>query len=97
MLERIKLVLGIDDNSYDTLLEVYIEDCKDIFQSYTHRTYDTKYDSIIRKMVIELYNKRTTEGMASISSNGISESYLSNFSDYIIKQLNQHVKVYVGD
>ena len=35
--------------------------------------------------------------MASISSNGISESYLSNFSDYIIKQLNQHMKVYVGD
>ena len=38
MLDKIKLVLGINDNSYDTLLELYIEDCIDIFQSYTHRT-----------------------------------------------------------
>lgn len=91
MIDKIKILLGIADTTKDSLLNVLLDNAKDFATDYCNLDdYDTKFDSIIMKMVLESYNKLGAEGTSSKNYSGISESYTDDYSPAIYKQLNKH-------
>ena len=73
MLEKIKLLLGLTDESRDEILTVLIALCKDEAVDFCNLPeYTNKLDSAVIQMVIERYNKTGTEGCTSVSYNGVN-------------------------
>ena len=96
MLEKIKLLLGIsdEDNSKDDLLELLISNAKDYAVSFCgYDEYNSQFDIIVMKMVVEDYNRLGSEGISSKSFNGISESYVEDYSAGILNSLRRWKKV----
>lgn len=93
MLEKIKILLGIseDDESRDELLSLLISIAKDDAIDFCHLAeYAAELDTVVIRMVIELYNKRGTEGMSQTSFAGVSEHYESDYSEAVVRQLVRH-------
>lgn len=96
MLEKIKLLLGLaeDDESRDDLINTLISLCKDQAIDFCNLDeYISKLDSAVISMVIERYNKIGTEGASSVSTNGINESYIEDYSRPIKEKLIKNRKV----
>ena len=94
MLDKIKILLGLTNDSKDELLSILIALCKDEAVDFCNLTeYNNKLDSAIIMMVIERYNRMGSEGAKSQSASGISASYDSFYSDKVVKMLNKHRKV----
>lgn len=94
MLEKIKLLLGMADDTSDDLLNTLIAMCKEEAYVYCNlEEYNSKLDNIVVSMVIEKYNRIGSEGTTSQSASGISASYESFYSDKIVKMLNKHRRV----
>ena len=75
MLEKIKILLGLadEDESRDDLISTLIGLCKDEATDFCNlEEYNSKLDSAVIGMVIERYNKIGTEGVSSVSTNGIN-------------------------
>ena len=91
MLDKVKILLGISDTSMDTLLSLLIDIAKADAVDFCHLVeYAEELDTPVIKMVIQLYNKRGNEGIQSLSFTGVSESYMGDYSDDIIRQLQRH-------
>lgn len=96
MLENLKVLLGITDNDSDALLNILIAEVQAFIIDYCNiLAYDTSFDTITIKMVIELYNKRGSEGINSKSYSGVSENYQSDYSPAIYHQLNRRRRIKV--
>lgn len=94
MLDKIKLLLGIVDDSKDELIQTIIGICKDEAIDFCNLDeYSTKLNSAVIEMVIERYNKIGTEGVYSNTSSGIREEYNSDYSTPIINKLKKNRKV----
>lgn len=94
MLDKIKILLGLTDDSKDELLNVLIGLCKDEAIDFCNlKEYSKKLDSAIIAMVIERYNKMGTEGISSVSTNGINESYENGYSEIVLSKLRKNRKV----
>ena len=94
MLEKIKLLLNIIDDSAGELLAILMNLCKEEAYIYCNlKEYDEKLDFIVISMVIEKYNRMGSEGTLSQSSSGVSSSYDSFYSDKIVRMLNKFRKV----
>ena len=94
MLDKIKILLGLTDDSKDELLNVLIALCKDEAIDFCNlKEYSSKLDSAIIAMVIERYNKMGTEGISSVSTNGINESYENGYSEIVLSKLRKNRKV----
>lgn len=94
MLDKIKILLGLADDSKDDLLNILIALCKDEAVDFCNLTeYSNKLDSAIIAMVIERYNKLGTEGLSSVSTNGITEDYLTGYSEIVLSKLRKNRKV----
>lgn len=96
MLERIKLLLNITDDSKDALLEELIDNATEFAQNYINN--DAALDNLtgtIIAMVIYDYNRMGTEGLASENYSGMSFGYTAGYSDDIMKQLRRYRKVRV--
>ena len=94
MLDKIKILLGLTDDSKDELLNVLIGLCKDEAIDFCNlKEYSSKLDSAIIAMVIERYNKMGTEGISSVSTNGINESYENGYSEIVLSKLRKNRKV----
>lgn len=94
MLEKIKILLGLVDDAQDELLNVLISLCKDEAIDFCNLTeYSNRLDSAIIQMVIERYNKMGTEGLSSVSTNGINESYENGYSEIVLSKLRKNRKV----
>jgi len=85
-LEKLKIYLGITDNSEDTLLSLMIEKAESAILNrrypfgYTDKERDTalsRYSDVVLDIAVYLYNKRGAEGQTSHSENGINRSYES--------------------
>lgn len=76
MLDNIILLIGAAAQGQDDLINLLIKQAKAFLVMYCGLDeYDTKYDSIIVKMVIEDWNKRGSEGLSSRSFSGMSENF----------------------
>ena len=96
MLERIKLLLNITDESKDALLNELIDNATEFAQNYINN--DAALDNLtgtIVNMVIYDYNRMGTEGLTSENYSGVSFGYASGYSDDIMKQLKRYRKVRV--
>lgn len=96
MLERIKLLLNITDESKDALLNELIDNATEFATNYTNN--EAAIDSLngtIIAMVIYDYNRMGTEGLTSENYSGVSFGYASGYSDDIMKQLKKYRKVKV--
>lgn len=94
MLDKVKLLLNITDDTADDLLNTLISMCKEEAYVYCNLLeYDNKLDNIVVYMVIEKYNRIGSEGSTSQSASGISTTYESFYSDKIVKMLNKHRRV----
>lgn len=96
MLEKIKILLGIseDNEDMDDLISVLIDLAKDDAITFCHLDeYDTTLDTIVIRMVIQLYNKRGNEGIESVGFAGISEHYTSDYTDDVVRALVRHRKL----
>lgn len=91
MLEIIKAMLSISDDSKDTLLGYLIDNAQAFVISYCGLSeYTTTLDNIVIKMVLEDFNKLGSEGIASKSFSGMSESYNEDYSAQIYVILNRN-------
>ena len=96
MLERIKLLLNITDDSKDALLNELIDNATEFAQNYINN--DDALDHLtgaLIAMVIYDYNRMGTEGLTSENYSGVSFGYASGYSDDIMKQLRRYRKVRV--
>lgn len=94
MLERIKLLLNIADESKDALLEELIDNAEEFALNYTNNAAAmTSLTGTIIAMVIYDYNRMGTEGLTSENYSGVSFGYTAGYSDDIMKQLKKFRKV----
>lgn len=96
MLEKIKLLLGIsdEDTTKDELINLLISNAKDYAVSFCgYGEYNSQFDVIVMKMVVEDYNRLGSEGISSKSFNGISESYTEDYSAGILNSLRRYKKI----
>ena len=71
MLDKVKLLLGIDDNVQDELLQLIIEMTERQFLLYVGEDeIQMKYDFIIIEVAIKRYNRLGNEGMEQVSVEG---------------------------
>lgn len=94
MLDKLKLLLNIKDDTADELLAILIALCKEEAYTYCNLDeYNEKLDAIVIQMVIEKYNRIGSEGTTSQSGSGASASYDSFYSEKVVRLLNKHRKV----
>ena len=88
MLEDIKLLLNLTDDSKDDLLNLLIEQAVEYAQNYTRR--DDIVDiseATIKQMVVYLFNRQGTEGLKSESYSGVSYNYENAYPESILASL----------
>lgn len=96
ILKAIKLELGITDTSKDDLLKLYISKCMNRIMDITRQAKEYVLENLqytVVDLVIIMYNRRGSEGAASTSASGMSESYLNDIPEDIKKQLYGHRKL----
>ena len=94
ILQRVKIKLGITDDTQDEVLTLYIEDAENDFMAYTGWKYvPAAAQYIIEGMVAGKHNSAGNEGLASQSYSGVSESYLTDYPEETKSQLNKFRKV----
>lgn len=84
----------LNDTGFDLsdMLSTLINQCKNEICSYLNTSYDEKYDYVCIDMVVCRYNRLGSEGMASQKYSDASETYLTEYPDYIMRQLNSFKK-----
>lgn len=93
MLENVKLLLGITNDSKDALLQLLIQQAEDEAKDFTHRDDVCELQSTVEKMVVYNYNRLGTEGLNSESYSGMSYNYTSDYPEPILKMLKRYRKI----
>lgn len=93
MLEKIKILLGINDSSKDELLTVLLDQAIEEAENYTHNNCLAGLESTICRMVVYNYNRISTEGVNSESYSGVSYSYSADYPENIMRVLKAHRKI----
>lgn len=94
MLDKIKILLNIQDDAQDELLSTLMGLCREEAYVYCNLlAYNEKLDFVVIQMVIERYNRIGSEGTTSQSSSGVSADYDSFYSDKVVRLLNKYRKV----
>lgn len=92
MLDKIKLLLGVTTEDKDALLNLLLDNAIEFANDYC-RVDNFGNETILTRMVVEDYNRIGAEGTTSNSFNGVSESYSSDYSEQVYKNLNKHRKI----
>ena len=87
MLEKVKLLLGIADNTKDDLLTLLIEQAVEEAIVYTHNECVDELNTSIIQMVVYKYNRIGTEGVDSEGYSGVSFQYTSDYPENIMRGL----------
>lgn len=94
MLDKIKVLLGLTDDTKDTLLTILIEQAIEEAIDYTHNEECiNKINSTIIEMVVYKYNRIGTEGLNSEGYSGVSFSYTTDYPESIMRALRAKRKV----
>lgn len=93
MLDKIKLLLNITDETKDDLLTILIETAKNEALAYTHRQSIQGLETAIIQMVIFKYNRLGTEGLDSEGYSGVSFNYAADYPESIIRSLKAKRKL----
>lgn len=96
MIEEIKLLLGDAASNYtDDQIKLALKISMAEVQSYCNRDIDLELELIAEKIAIIKLNRMNTEGLASQSYSGVSESYIDGYPAEILAVLNRKRKIKV--
>jgi hypothetical protein len=96
MLEEIKIMLGDAASNYkDELIGLVLKDTLAEIEAYCNRTLDYELEVIAKRIAIIKLNRINTEGLASQSYSGVSESYIDGYPADIMAVLNRKRKIKV--
>lgn len=91
LLTKLKLRLGVADDSQDVLLEQMLEDAQEEILDYCNRELLLpRMESLQRELAIIYYNRQGTEGESSHSEGGMSVSYSTEIPENIKARLNAY-------
>lgn len=94
MVEEIKLLLGDAANNYtEAQIALYLKQTLAEIEAYCRRPVDFELEVIATRIVVLKLNRLNTEGLASQSYSGVSESYIDGYSADILAVLNRKRKV----
>lgn len=93
MLDKLKLILSIKDDTKDDLLTLLIEQAIEEALNYTHQDSIENLRSTIISMVVYKYNRLGTEGLDSEGYSGVSFGYSSDYPDSIMRALKSQRKL----
>lgn len=93
MLEKLKTLLKKTDSDSDGLLRILLDFTTEEVVNYTH-SYDLdKLENVIISIAIWKYNRLGSEGLNSENYSGVSFSYLNEYPDNILKQLQSYRRI----
>lgn len=96
MLDNIKLLLGLADDSKDELLEALITYAvEDAILISRNKNIREENEGIIVRMVIYNYNRLGSEGLTSETYSGVSYNYANNYPEDILYMLRSRGKLRV--
>lgn len=96
MLEEVKIMLGDSASNYsDDLIGLMLKDTLAEIEAYCNRPVDYELEIVAKRIAIIKLNRINTEGLASQSYSGISESYNDGYPADIMAVLNRKRKIKV--
>lgn len=96
MVEEIKILLGYASENYtDAQIELCVKQATAEVEAYCNRELDKELEMIVEKIAIIKLNRLNTEGLASQSYSGVSESYIDGYPQEIMAVLNRKRKLKV--
>lgn len=94
MIEEIKIMLGEAAGNYtEAQIALALKQALIEVEGYCHRTADAELELTAQKIAIIRLNRMNTEGVASQSFSGVSESYIDGYPADIQAVLNRKRKV----
>ena len=96
MVEEIRLLLGDAASNYsDALIGLCAKQAMAEVEAYCNRTLDAELEIIAERIAIIKLNRLNTEGLASQSYSGVSESYVDGYPADIMAVLKRKRRVKV--
>ena len=96
MIEEIKILLGDAAENYpDMLISVCLKAALAEVEAYCNRKVDAELEAVAQRIAIIKLNRTNTEGLASQSYSGVSESYIDGYPADILAILNRKRKIKV--
>ena len=96
MIEEIKLLLGDAASNYsDAQIGLALKLALAEVEAYCNRLVDYELEIIAQKIAVIKLNRMNTEGLASQSYSGVSESYIDGYPAEILAVLNRKRKIKV--
>lgn len=92
IVEKLKVMLGINDNFKTTLLEIIVEDVIDFISRYTKND-DLECEPLVRRIALIRYNTNGNEGISTETYNGITQSFFNELPSDIKNELYDMRKV----
>lgn len=94
MIEEIKILLGEAASNYtEAQISLAYKMALAEAEDYCNREADSILELIAEKMAVYKLNRLNTEGLASQSYSGVSESYIDGYSADIVAALNRKRKI----
>lgn len=94
MLEEIKLLLGDAASNYsDAQINLALKLALAEVEAYCNRTLDIELEMVAEKIAVINLNRMNSEGLASQSYSGVSESYINGYPAEILAVLNRKRKI----
>ena len=94
MIEEIKLLLGDAASNYsDAQIALALKMAIAEVEDYCNRDADATLELIAEKIAVIKLNRINTEGLASQSYSGVSESYIDGYPAEILAVLNRKRKI----
>ena len=94
MIEEIRLLLGdAAANFTDAQISLALKMAISEVEEYCNRELDAALELIAEKIAVIKLNRMNTEGLASQSYSGVSESYIDGYPAEILTVLNRKRKI----
>ena len=93
MLEKLKILLGINDISRDDLLNLLLNQCTDNAVAFTNNNDTKTMENVILEMAVYRYNMIGSEGLTRENYSGTGYIYQNGYPDYVLEQLRQYRKL----
>ena len=96
MIEELKILLGDSATNYsDALINLCLKQALAEVEAYCNRKADAELEMVAQKIAIIKLNRMNTEGLASQSYSGVSESYVDGYPADVMAVLNRKRKIKV--
>ena len=96
MIEEIKLLLGDSASNYsDAQISLAYKMALAEVEAYCKREADATLELMAEKIAVIKLNRTNTEGLASQSYSGVSESYIDGYPAEVVAVLNSKRKIKV--